>query len=131
MNNIKKFQDYEVNEGRLSNIVISLSTLVSVGLSRIDAQQIKDNQEALSVIDTCHKYNQLVNINHNIDRYESKEVLKRMIDLSVTNSDTFMKNYIQFLPDKTVVLKPTFIKGLDLSINPETKQFGFHYTLKF
>lgn len=135
MRRLVTYENFKINEeeGYLKNIV--LSTILSLGLKVTDAQTIKNNQEALSVVDACDNWNKKVQSNHQLNTSEFKKHLHLIAD----NPDIFMKNYIEFRPDKTVVIKPQFINdlkhkkqhGIQLDLNPKTQQFGLHYILKF
>lgn len=129
MKNIKKYEDYRIEEGVVRDSILTLSTFLSLGLSKLDAQQLQNNQKALSVIDTCQKYNKSVVLNHHDDIGDQN--LKNNIMGKVENPDLFMKNYVRILPDKTIVISPDFIKGLQLNVNPESHAVSFHYTVKF
>jgi hypothetical protein len=92
----------------------------------MDAQLIKNNQQALSVIDACKSYNKLISTNPN-----NKILLRNFLDTKIDNPDFFITNYIDFLPDKTIVIKPDFIKGIDLNYNPDRREMGIHYKIEF
>lgn len=129
------YENFKINEeeGYLKNIL--LSTIFSLGLKMADAQTIQNNQQVLSIVDTCDTWNKKVQQDHQLNPNEFKKHLHLVVD----NPDFFIKNYIQFLPDKTVVIRPQFIEdikhkkqhGIQLDLNPKTQQFGLHYILKF
>ena len=129
------YENFKINEeeGYLKNIL--LSTIFSLGLKMADAQTIQNNQQVLSIVDTCDTWNKKVQQDHQLNPNEFKKHLHLVLD----NPDFFIRNYIQFLPDKTVVIKPDFIDdikhhkkhGIQLDLNPKTQQFGLHYILKF
>lgn len=127
MSKIQKYNDFINEESRFKDIVIGLGTILSLGLSKLDAQQIKNKPQALSVIDTCDSYNQYVKQT----QLDNKRLLTNSLENKVKNPIEFMNSYIHFLPDKTIVISPDFIKGLDLNLNPNNREFGFRYTVKF
>ena len=124
---IKSYDDFVNEEARFKDIVIGLGTILSLGLSKSDAQQLRHFPRALSVIDTCGEYNQYVKQT----QLNNKRLLTDRLEDKVKNPAEFINNYIRFLPDRTIVITPDFIKGLDLNLNPDSKEVGFKYTVKF
>ena len=127
MSRIQKYNDFVNEEFRLRDVVLGLGTILSLGLSKADAQQIRNQPGALSVIDTCDSYNQYVKKT----QLYNKKLLTNGLENKVNNPIEFINNYVKFLPDKTIVITPEFIKGLNLNVNPDTKEFGINYTVKF
>lgn len=112
----------ELNEG-IKDVVIGLASLLTLGLSKGQAQELKNNQPKLKLVDTLILYNK------NPKGYESlKNILLPKIG---KNTDIFIQKYLDIKPDGTVIVKPTFINGLDIDYNPRSKGFGIHYTIKF
>lgn len=124
---IKNYNDFINEKSRFKDIVIGLGTILNLGLTKSDAQQIQNYPQALSVIDTCDGYNKYVKKT----QLDNKNLLTNSLENKVDNPIDFINNYIQFLPDKTIVISPEFIKGLNLNLNPETKEFGLNYIVKF
>ena len=120
-----KYEEF-INEG-VRDVVIGLSTILSLGLSKLDAQLIKNYPKALSVIDTCDEYNQYVKTT----QLDNKKLLVGSLENKVSDPIEFINNYVQFLPDKTIVISPNFIKNLDLNLNPEKGEFGVNYRIEF
>ena len=61
---IKKYDEFiNEEEGLFKNIILSIATFLSLGLSKIQAQSIKFNQPKLSIVDTCYKFNKKVKSN--------------------------------------------------------------------
>jgi hypothetical protein len=123
---IKNYEQFILEENIFRKGIITLGTLLGLGLSEMDAPLLKNNQRALSVIDACKSYNKLVSTNPN-----SKIQLNNFLDTKIENADFFINNYIEFLPDKTIIIKPDFIKGIDLNYNPKSREMGIHYKIEF
>lgn len=120
MNHIKTFD--EMNEGLGNKIVtLSIATLLALGISKADAQNIKNDQVKLSVIDTLARYN------------KTKDFINLKSDLgkNIDNPNKFIQEHLRILPDRTVVVKPSFIKGLELNVNPFDKSCNLTYSIKF
>jgi hypothetical protein len=130
---IKKYDQFiNEEEGRFKNIL--LSAIFSLGLKLSDAQVLKSNQKALSIIDTCSQWN------NNIHKKNlGVEWLKAELNNKVDNPGEFINQYFQFRGDKTIVIRPQFIEdikhhkshGFEIDLNPTTQEFGLHYILKF
>lgn len=119
---ILKEELQKINEGP-KDIVITLATLLSLGLSRVNAQELKNNQPKLMLINKIYKYNK---------NPKGPDTLKQILLPKMgEKTDLFIDRYLEFQPDRTVIVKPNFIKGLNLNYNPRSKDFGFTYTLKF
>lgn len=120
---IKKYDEFTNEEaGYIKNIL--LSTLLSLGISKSQAQVIKDDQPKLAVVDMVANYNK-----------DPKGLDSLKVNLfpmvGVKNTEKFLNNFIEVRPDKTVVIKPTFISGLRLDVNPQSKTFEIGYHIKF
>lgn len=128
---IKKYDEFiNEEEGLFKNIILSIATFLSLGLSKIQAQSIKFSQPKLSIVDTCYKFNKKVKANNLIFKDDPISELK--IDLKdKIDPDKFINNYIDILPDKTIIIKPIFIDGLNLHYNPSSKEFTIKYTIDF
>lgn len=127
MRKISSYEDFLLEESTFRDLVIGLGTILSLGLSKADAQQLRNFPLALSVIDTCSDYNRYVKQT----QLNNKRLLTDRLEDKVKNPSEFINNYIRFLPDRTIVITPDFIKGLDLNLNPDSKEVGFKYTVKF
>ena len=128
---IKKYYDFiNEEEGFFKNIILSIATFLSLGLSKMHAQSIKFNQPKLSIVDTCYKFNKKVKSN-NITLKDPINELKIDLKGKVNDPENFINDYIEMLPDRTIVLKPIFITGLKLNYNPRVKQFSVKYTIDF
>jgi hypothetical protein len=129
---IKKYDEFiNEEEGFFKNIILSISTFLSLGLSNMQAQSIKFSQPKLSIVDTCYKFNKKVKANNIAFREDPINELKIDLKDKVSEPDKFINNYIEILPDKTIVLKPIFIDGLNLNYNPSSKGFTIKYTIDF
>jgi len=127
---IKKYDEFiNEEEGFFKNIILSIAAFLSLGLSKMQAQSIKFNQPKLSIVDTCYKFNKKVKSNN----LTLDPVSELKIDLKgkVNEPEKFINDYVEILPDKTIVLKPIFINGLKFNYNPGVKQFSVKYTIDF
>ena len=129
---IKKYDEF-INEEEefFKNIILSISTFLSLGLSKMQAQSIKFSQPKLSIVDTCYKFNKKVKANNLAFREDPINELKIDLKGKVSEPDKFINNYIEILPDRTIVIKPIFIDGLNLNYNPSSKGFTVKYTINF
>lgn len=121
-NIIRNILKQELNEG-VKDVVIGLASLLTLGISKVQAQQIKDNQPKLKLADTLILYNK------NPKGYDSlKQLLLPKIG---KNTDIFIEKYLNIKRDGTVILKPNFVDNLEIDYNPRGKNFEVHYTIKF
>ena len=129
---IKKYDEFiNEEEGLFKNIILSIATFLSLGLSKIQAQSIKFNQPKLSIVDTCYKFNKKVKSNNLAFREDPINELKIDLKDKVDNPEKFINNYIEILPDRTIVIRPLFIDGLKFHYNPSSKEFTIKYTIDF
>lgn len=119
---IKNVIKEELNEG-VKDVVIGLASLLTLGLSKVQAQQIKNDQPKLKITDTLLVYNK---------NPKGPDSLKGLLIPKMgEKTDFFIQNYLEFRPDGTVVVKPKFVDGLKLNYNPKSKDFEVFYTIKF
>lgn len=119
---IKNILKEELNEG-VKDVVIGLASLLTLGLSKVQAQQIKNDQPKLKLVDSIIDYNKTA---------KGPDSLKTILFPKIGNkTDIFIQKYLEFQPDGTVIVKPAFIEGLKINYNPSSKGFGIHYTIKF
>ena len=118
---IKNYNEF-INEekGYLRNLL--LSAVLSLGLSKSQAQSIKNDQDKLSVVDSIINYNK---------KPLGLNVLKVDLATKVDNPDKFIKNYLTIMPDKTIVVRPSFLEGLEIHGNLSNKSFSIVYNIKF
>ena len=121
-NIIRNILKEELNEG-IKDVVIGLASLLTLGLSKAQAQQIKNDQPKLKIADTLIIYNK--------NPKGSDSLKKLLIPKMGEKTDLFIQNYLEFRPDGTVVVKPKFVDGLKLNYNPKSKDFEVFYTIKF
>lgn len=119
---ILKEEVEKLEEGR-KEIIITLATLLSLGISKLQAQEIKEDKPKLMVVDLLADYNKNPK---GLDSLKTKLMPKMGEDTNL-----FINKYLEFLPDKTIIVKPIFIKGLKINYNPSSKDIGLSYTLKF
>lgn len=106
---------------RIKNVVLTLSALMSIGLNRAQVLQIKNDRHKMSVVDTILKYNNRpLGINELNNKLKSK----------IKNQENFIHDYLRILPDKTVVIKPNFIEGLEININRRERVIGVNYRVR-
>ena len=103
---------------------------MSLGLSKMDAQEIKNDQSKLAIIDTCYNFNKKVKY---IKNQQPIELLKLELGDKIKNPDKFIHDYLEIKQDKTIIIKPNFINGLDLHINMNkiSSYYGIRYTINF
>ncbi len=118
---IKNYNQF-VNEekGYLKNLL--LSALLSLGISKAQAQSIKNDQQKLSVVDSIINYNK---------KPLGLNTLKVDLATKVDNPEKFITNYLTIMPDKTIVVRPSFLEGLELHGNLKDKSFNIVYNIKF
>lgn len=121
MTSIKKYGEFiNEEEGYVKNIL--LSALFSLGINKMQAQEIKNDQEKLDIINTLIDYNKMPS---------GIDTLKGDLMPKVKDPEKFIHDYLKIQPDKTIVVSPQFIKGLDVDVNPFNKSFHLTYTIKF
>jgi hypothetical protein len=120
---IKRYNQFiNEEESYLKRVIISLAAMLSLGLTRSQVLDIKDDSTKLSVIDTLISYNK---------NPKGVDTLKYDLLPKVNDPDKFVQDYLKILPDKTIVVRPNFINGLELDVNPVVKSFHVTYTIKF
>lgn len=120
---IKRYNEFiNEEESYLKKVVISLATMLSMGLTRSQVEVVKNDTTKLSII------NSIINYNKNP---EGIDTLKYHLTTKVKEPDSFIQDYLRVLPDRTVVVKPNFISGLELKANPFNNTFNVSYTIKF
>jgi len=120
---IKNYNDFTNEEvGYIKNIL--LSALLSLGINKTQAQVLKNNQQKLSIVDTVIDYNKNPK---GIDALKINLFPK----IGKDKTEKFLHDYIQIKPDKTIVIKPSFVDGLRLDVNPSSKGFELTYHIKF
>ena len=100
---ILKEEVEKLEEGR-KEIIITLATLLSLGISKLQAQEIKEDKPKLMVVDLLADYNKNPK---GLNSLKTKLMPKMGEDTNL-----FINKYLEFLPDKTIIVKPIFIKGL-------------------
>jgi hypothetical protein len=120
---IKKYNDFiKEEESFFKRVVISLASMISIGLTKSQVDVIKDDPAKMSVVETL--------LNYNKDP-KGTNMLKYNLLSKVDNPQKFIHDYLIILPDKTVIVKPNFINGLELNLNPVSNEFNILYTIKF
>jgi hypothetical protein len=121
---IKRYNDFiNEEEGIIKNIIITLSTILGLGLSVSDAQEIKNDQSKLSIIKTLSDYNK----NPNGIDYLKQDLNK----VNLKNPENFIQEYIKIQPDRTITLNPHFKNAdINFSANPQRKQFYLTYSIR-
>lgn len=123
---MKYLNNFEEHINEESNFIktIALSALLSLGISKSDAQHIasKNDQQELSVIDS------LVNQNN---APKSLRDLKISLSNKVDNPDKFIIDNLKIEPDKTIIVTPSFLPNLGVSINRKDKVYSISYKIDF
>ena len=118
---IKNYSQFTNEEkGYIKNLL--LSALLSLGISKLQAQTIKNDQQKLAVVDSIINYNK---------NPLGLNTLKFDLSTKVDNPDIFVKDYLRILPDRTVVVRPSFLEGLEIHGNIKDKSFNIVYNIKF
>ena len=101
---------------------ITLSALLSLGLSKADAQKLatKNDQQELAVIDSLVKQNEAP---------RSLRDLKSALSNKVDDPDKFVIDNLKFEPDKTLTVYPSFLPNLGVSINHRYKTYTISYKI--
>jgi len=121
MRSIKKYNDFTNEEvGYIKNIL--LSALVSLGIDKVQAQHIQNDQKKLDIVNTIADYN---------ENPVGLDSLKMNLLPKTKDTDVFIQDYLKIMPDKTIIVKPSIIKGLDLHLNPFNRTAHVTYTIKF
>ncbi len=118
---IKKYNDF-VNEevGYIKTLL--LSALLGLGISKVQAQEIKDDQKKLAIVDTIANYNK---------DPKGIDVLKMDLSKKVDNPDMFINNYLKLTKKNTFIVKPDFIKNLKLNVHLRDRSFDIKYNIVF
>ena len=123
---MKHLNNFEQHINEESNFIktIALSALLSLGLSKADAQSLakKNDQQELSVIDS------LVNQNK---APKSLRDLKMALSNKVDDPDKFIIDNLKIEPDKTLTVFPSFLPNLGVSINHRFKTYSISYKIDF
>ena len=123
MEHLNNFEQH-INEESNFIKTIALSALLSLGLSKADAQSLakKNDQQELSVIDS------LVNQNK---APKSLRDLKMALSNKVDDPDKFIIDNLKIGPDKTLTVFPSFLPNLGVSINHRFKTYSISYKIDF
>lgn len=124
MKRIKSFDQLNEESNFFRNLL--LSTALSLGLNSLDAQTVVNDGLKVQVIKDIYNYNKLVILSNDEDNLEK---LKLSLSKKMENPDEFMSNYLQLLPDRTFVVKPNFVEGLNLYLR--SNSFSIGYNIKF
>jgi len=123
---MKYLNNFEEHINEESNFIktIALSALLSLGISKSDAQVLskEGDQEELSVIDSLVKFNQAP---------VSLKDLKISLSNKVDNPDKFIIDNLKIEPDKTIIVTPSFLPNLGVSINRKDKVYSISYKIDF
>jgi hypothetical protein len=121
MKYLNNFEDH-INEESSFVKTIALSALLSLGISKSDAQVLakKGDQKELSVIDSLVKFNQ--------DPVSLKE-LKMSLSNKVEDPNKFVIDNLKFEPDHTLKVIPSFLKNLGVSVNHKYRIYSVSYKI--
>jgi hypothetical protein len=111
-----------INEEESLIKTIALSALMSLGISKSDAQILakKNDQEELEVIDSLIKYNQAP---------ASLKELKMSLSNKIEDTNKFVIDNLKFEPDHTITVIPSFLKNLGVSVNHRYKTYTVSYKI--
>jgi len=114
--------DQHINEESNFIKTIALSALLSLGLSKADAQSManRNNQQELSVIDSLVKQN---------NAPKSLRDLKMSLSNKVEDPDRFVLDNLKIEPDKTLKIVPSFLSNLGVSLNRKYKTYSVSYKI--
>lgn len=115
---IKNYECF-VNES-YRKILISIATILGLGLTKIQAQEIKNDDNKLSIIKSLGDYN---------TNPKGIVHLENVLSSKIQNPDIFIEEYLKMNPDKTVTVLPNF---LDFKIDIISKnRFDLTYKIEF
>lgn len=123
---MKHLNNFEEHINEESNLIktIALSALLSLGLSKADAQSManRNNQQELSVIDSLIKQNYAP---------QSLRDLKMSLANKVEDPDKFVIDNLKIEPDKKLTVVPSFLSNLGVSLNRKYKTYSVSYKIDF
>lgn len=125
MKYIKEYNQFVVNEeeGFFRNLLFS--TLFALGINQADAQTIQQDSLKTEIVKDISNFNKSIIYNLHNDKEIPLNNLKVNLSKNLNEPEIFIDRYLKFQPDGTLVVKPEFIKGLELHINRD--QIGFSY----
>ena len=125
MKYIKEYNQFVVNEeeGLFRNLLFS--TLLALGINQADAQTIQQDSLKTEVVKNISDFNKSIIFNLNPGTDIPLNNLKFNLSKNLNEPEIFIDKYLKFQPDGTLVVKPEFIKGLELHLN--RNQIGFSY----
>lgn len=114
--------NHQINEESGFIKTIALSAILSLGLSKADAQSLskKNDQIELSVLDS------LVSQNKNP---KSINDLEKLLSTKVEDPKKFITDNVKIGSDKTITVFPSFLKNLGLSVNHRQKFYSISYKI--
>jgi hypothetical protein len=121
MKYLNNFEEH-INEENSIIKTIALSALLSLGISKSDAQVLakKNDQEELAVIDSLVKAN-------------NAPTTLRDLEISLSNKvddpNKFIIDNLKIEPDHTITVFPSFLKNLGVSINHKFKTYSVSYKI--
>ena len=114
---VYKYEEF-INESKIKNFIAYM--LLGLGLSKADAQYINTDQKA-KIIEILYDYNK--------SPYDLMDLKSQLKLNNVSNVDTFIHAELNIRPDKTVVIKPSFLPNLELYLNTDRKRYGLNYKI--
>ena len=121
MKYLNNFEEH-INEENSIIKTIALSALLSLGISKSDAQVLakKNDQEELAVIDSLVKAN-------------NAPTTLRDLEISLSNKvddpNKFIIDNLKIEPDHTITVVPSFLTNLGVSINHKFKTYSVSYKI--
>lgn len=125
MKYIKEYNQFVVNEedGFFRNLLFS--TLFALGINQADAQTIQQDSLKTEIVKDISNFNKSIIYNLHTDKEIPLNNLRVNLSKNLNEPEIFIDRYLKFQPDGTLVVKPEFIKGLELHLN--RRQIGFSY----
>jgi hypothetical protein len=122
---LNNFEQHNINEESKFIKTIALSALLSLGLSKADAQLLskKNDQVELSILDSL--------VSQNNKNPKSINDLERLLSTKVEDPKQFVIDNVKIEPDKTITVFPSFLKNLGLSVNHRQKLYSISYKIDF
>lgn len=123
MKHLNSFEEH-INEESSFIKTIALSALLSLGISKADAQTIaiKNDQQELSIIDSLVNQNKVP---------KSLKDLKIALSNKIEDPDKFVLDNLKIEPDKRLTVVPNFLSNLGVSLNRKYKTYSVSYKIDF
>jgi hypothetical protein len=126
MKHVKDFNNYLLEEESIwKNLFLSIA--LSLGLNHVDAQTIEDDSIKTEVIKDISNYNKILSMTGNQDENLTK--LTYELSKKLNEPKLFVDKYLLQQVNGTFIVKPDFVKGLELHLRKNLFELG--YNIKF